>query len=109
MDDKTSLDGFDGSSDSVTRPKPRPIGNRGRLPGARRSLFNLDRLASLRSGEGVRLSGTRIVNDLAWRGVHDFAIELDAQQLRWHSGHVNAVLSEGATAIVGTQTGGVWL
>jgi hypothetical protein len=41
--------------------------------------------------------------------VHDFAIELDAQQLRWHSGHVNAVLSEGATAIVGTQTGGVWL
>jgi hypothetical protein len=110
MDDKTSSLGVsEYPAGSATAPKPRLISNRGRLPGAWRSLFNRSRLASLRSGEGVRLSGTRIVTDLAWRAVHDFAIERDTQQLRWHSGHVNAVLSEGAVAIVGAETGGVWV
>ena len=110
MDDKISSSGGSGRpAGSVTIPKPRPIGSRGRLPGAQRSLFNLGQLAGQRSREGVRLSGTRIVTDLAWRPVHHFAIERDTQQLHWHSGHVNAVLSEGSAAIVGTQTGGVWL
>jgi hypothetical protein len=84
-------------------------GLRLKLPGPVRALLNHADLRALRSREGVRLAGTHVVADLAWRPTGNFAIERDQQQLYWHSGRVNAVLSEGSVAVVGTDTGGVWV
>ena len=82
---------------------------RAKLRGPVRSFLNHSDLVALKAREGVRFSGSQTVADLAWRPAQNFAIELDQQQLQWHSGRVNAVLSGGSVAIVGTDTGGVWV
>jgi hypothetical protein len=47
--------------------------------------------------------------DLQWRPASAFGILRQSQPEIWHAGHVNAVVGIGDVAVVGSQTGGVWL
>jgi len=49
---------------------------------------------------------------LQWKPAADYAIDMgndDTGIDRWNAGHVNAVIANGASAVIGTETGGVWL
>lgn len=47
--------------------------------------------------------------DLHWRSSTAFGIQRSVNPEIWHAGHVNAILADGPVAIVGAETGGVWL
>jgi hypothetical protein len=79
------------------------------LSGAQRSLLNLERINLARQQALIRPVRSREIVDIWWSQPQHFAIERDDQQQHWHSGHASAVLSAGSIAIVGAQTGGVWI
>ena len=71
--------------------------------------------AILRVLERARFSGiaagraSRAIGDLEWHAAQAGAIARDDQRATWHSGRVQALLSDGNAVIAGAQTGGVWL
>jgi hypothetical protein len=75
-----------------------------------RSLALLHTLEEYRNFDRLGVPTTRAISDLVWRPANFFAIERDtAYRGIWHAGHVSAILSTGDVAIVGTQTGGVFV
>jgi hypothetical protein len=64
-------------------------------------MIGASELGLLRQRYAERASG--------WQRAHTFGIEIDQAQDAWNAGHVNAILSAGPIAIVGTNHGGVWL
>jgi hypothetical protein len=49
------------------------------------------------------------MNPLYWAPVTNFSISADPSNKVWHAGHVNDILSPSDVAIIGTDSGGVWL
>jgi hypothetical protein len=79
------------------------------LTGGRRSDEILEMLARSRFGAIAADRASRTVGDLQWRPAQVGSIQRDDQRATWHSGNVQAVLSDGQAVIAGAQSGGVWL
>ena len=47
--------------------------------------------------------------DLQWSPASAFGIQKSTDPEVWNAGHVNAILADGLMALVGAETGGVWL
>jgi hypothetical protein len=79
------------------------------LPGSIRSRLNSETIRdSIRTAEHLA-NPLRPITELAWSRAQPFAIRRKAPGQVWHAGHVSAVLTIGDVAVVGTQTGGVYL
>jgi hypothetical protein len=47
--------------------------------------------------------------DLRWQSASAFGIQLSSDPEVWNAGHVNAIVANGPVAVIGAETGGVWL
>ena len=73
---------------------------------------SMEILQSLQRGRFASIAAaraSRTAGELQWRPAQSGSIARDDRRTAWHTGHVNALLSDGNTVVAGTQTGGVWV